>query len=234
MRLAGLAAVFGTAVVVAGCGLGLGGLGEAPGDDAGGPDVFAAGDGTVSGQDGPSAEATGGNDAAETGSGGDAAPQEASMVDSPAPPPVEAGCTGVICAGNCTSAATCAGCGGANLLCAGTNTCTSDCTACPGNPIQCFACDSNRLNPIGTCQPDSPTAYCLDTNYAGVYEGAEGHHCACTFATDCPSSEQVCIGVGPPPAVLGCFTCGEMSTDMFTCKANGGKAKCNQMKAACN
>jgi hypothetical protein len=92
----------------------------------------------------------------------------------------------------------------------------------------------NRGNPIGTCQPDMPGAYCLDENYAGAYQGGQGYHCACTFATDCPAETQVCIGTGPPPAVLGCFTCGEMFTDMFQCKAGNGSAKCNQAKATCN
>jgi hypothetical protein len=130
--------------------------------------------------------------------------------------------------------ATCQGCGGANLLCPGTNTCTTDCTACPGSPIQCFACDANRLNPIGTCQPDSTTAYCLDTNYAGAYAGGMGYHCACTVATDCPGDDQVCMGIGSTNPTLGCFTCGESYTDGTPCKSGNGSAKCDQMKATCH
>jgi len=188
----------------------------------------------VPGDDGGATEA--GFDAtAETASGGDA-PAETSAVDSPAPPPVEAGCNGVMCNGACLGASDCAGCGGANLLCTADKTCTSDCTACAGNPIQCFACDVNRLNPIGTCQPDNPAAYCLDTNYAGAYTGGTlGYHCACTLSTDCPAETQVCIAVGGGPnPVFGCFTCGEQFTGTFSCKAGNGNDTCNQQKATCN
>jgi len=235
MRLGGIAAVVVAAGTLGACGLGLGGLEDMAGADAGGPDVVVTADGTAPGDDGPTADtAPPANDAADTGSLADA-PAETSMVDSPPPPPpVDAGCKGVVCDGNCTAAGDCAGCGGANLLCPGMNTCTSDCTACPGSPIQCFACDMNRLNPIGTCQPDEGTAYCLNTNYAGAYQGGQGYHCACTLATDCPAETEVCISVGPPPAVFGCFTCGEQYTDMFNCKAGNGNAKCNQAKATCN
>jgi len=193
--------------------------------------VVTTGDVTVQGDHGTVAEATPGNDATETGSssGGDA-PGDTSAVDSPPPPPVDAGCTGVICAGNCTGAATCQGCGGANLLCQGTNTCTSDCTACPSNPIQCFACNSSRLNPIGTCEPDQGNAYCLDTNYAGAYtQGGQGYHCACNLSSDCLAPTQVCISVGGGP--FGCFTCGEAFTQGATCQNNG---KCNMAQAKCN
>ena len=137
-----------------------------------------------------------------------------------------------MCAGNCTSAPDCRGCGGANLWCQATNTCTSDCTKCPANPIQCFACDMNRLNPIGTCEPNVGGLYCLDTNYAGAYQGGQGYHCACTEASDCPADTEVCIGInGGTP---GCFTCGEAFTDKATCKNGKGGAMCNEMKATCN
>jgi hypothetical protein len=237
MRLAGIAALAGVAVIAAGCGLDLGGLEDTPGgDDAGLADVVTAGDGRVSGNDAAPeatpADATSPTDAAETGSAADAPGETAA--DSPPPPPVDAGCkTGVVCDGNCTSASDCAGCGGANLLCQATNTCTSDCTMCPANPIQCFACDMNRLNPIGTCEPDVQGAYCLDENYANIYKGGQGYHCACIFATDCPADTEVCIGIGPPPATLGCFTCGEAFTDKATCKDGQGKAMCNAMMAMC-
>ncbi len=234
-----MAAVACALVVAAGCGLDLGGLEDvAGGEDGGGPDVLVTADGTVGGHDGaqgdgPGDDATTGPDGADTGSAADALGEPAPP-DAPTPPPVDAGCKGVVCDGNCTGASDCAGCGGANLLCQATNTCTSDCTACPGNPIQCFACDLNHLNPIGTCQPDVPTLYCLDTNYAGAYQGGPGTHCACTFATDCPSENQVCINIGAPPAIMGCFTCGETDTDMFTCKGGKNPSKCNAMKATCN
>jgi hypothetical protein len=230
MRLEGIAAVVAVALAVAGCGLGLDGLGETSDDDAGGADAAIGGDATMGGGDGASSSSGGDADAAEAAVSD--APTDVPADDSPAPPP-EAGCTGVMCNGFCTGVATCQGCGGANLLCPGTNTCTTDCTACPGSPIQCFACDATRSHPIGTCQPDSPTAYCIDTNYAGAYAGGMGYHCACTFATDCPGNDQVCIGVGTPMPPFACFTCGETFTEGTTCKSGNGSAKCDQMKATC-
>jgi len=233
MRLAGVTAVVVAALVAAGCGLGLGGLEDvASARDAGsGADVEAATDGTV-GDDGGEPEAADEAGDPDTGSTVDAV-AEGSTPDAPTPP-VDAGCAGVVCNGACTTASTCAGCGGANLLCAATNTCTSDCTACAGSPIQCFACDVNRMNPIGTCQPDDPTSYCLDTSYAGAYAGGPGYHCGCTFATDCPGDDQVCIAVGPATTTFGCFTCGEAYTGGFSCKSGNGSAKCDAMKATCH
>jgi len=234
MRLAGIVAVAClAAALAAGCGLGLGGLEDMRGADAGGADVVVTADVTVQGPDAPTAEAAPPTDAAETGTLADA-PPETSLVDSPAPPPVDAGCKGLVCNGTCTAASTCAECGGAALLCPGTSTCTSDCTACPGSPIQCFACDMNRVNPIGTCQPDDGMAYCLNTNYAGAYAGGQGYHCACALATDCPAETEVCISVGGAPGAFGCFTCGEQYTDTFNCKAGNGTARCNQAMATCN
>ncbi|MGD0529325.1 MAG: hypothetical protein ABSE49_29570 [Polyangiaceae bacterium] len=230
MRLGGIAGFLGVPVVAAGCGLALNGLGDTAGADAAGADAAITGDATVRGSD---ASSSSGADTyvPEAAMSADVL-AEASADDSPAPPPVDAGCTGVVCNGFCTGATTCGGCGGANLLCPGTNTCTTDCTACPGSPIQCFACDSNRLNPIGTCQPDNGTTYCLDTNYAGAYQGGTGTHCACTLSSNCVGDTQVCTNVGPA-GPLGCFTCGEAYTDGIVCKVGNGAAKCDAMKATC-
>jgi hypothetical protein len=235
MRLAGVAAVVGVALVVVGCGLGLGGLEDVPpGTDGGAADDVATTHDVTVGDDGGSAEGAEDASSADTATTADSGIDSPSEEDSPAPPPpIDAGCTGVVCNGFCTSAPNCRGCGGANLLCPGTNTCTSDCTACPGSPIQCFACDATRLNPIGTCQPDNPAAYCLDTNYAGAYLGGPGTHCACTLSSTCYGDTQVCtnVGAGGP---LGCFTCGETDTDGIVCKSGNGSAKCDQKMATCH
>ena len=161
------------------------------------------------------------------GAAGPDAPAEASSVD--AHPPVEAGCTGVTCNGVCTGAPNCASCTGAPLLCAGTNTCGADCSSCPSSPIECFACDVNRQNPIGTCQPDNPASYCLNTNYAGAYNGGQGYHCACYPAT-CPGANQVCMNVGGT-GPLSCFSCGEAYTQAGQCADLGN---CNAQQAKCN
>ncbi|HEY3820734.1 MAG TPA: hypothetical protein VGL81_26390 [Polyangiaceae bacterium] len=234
MRLGGIVAAAWAAVVVGGCGLGLGGLGDSPGSDAGGlPDGVPTVDGTLPGDDGAAPEGSS-DDAEEAGPLADAL-AESSATDSPAPPPVDAGCPGVLCNGSCTAATDCHGCGGANLLCPATNTCTTDCTACLNSPIQCFACDVNRANPIGTCQPNDAAAYCLDTNYDTAYEGGAGTHCKCMLASDCPGDTQVCIAVGnATPPVFGCFTCGEAFTDTFSCKTGPGMAKCVAKMATCH
>ena len=101
-------------------------------------------------------------------------------------------------------------------------TCGTDCGACGGDPIECFACDSNRQNPIGTCQPDQNDTYCLNSAYDPEHPGSTGEHCGCVTAADCPGATQVCISVGGGPT-FACFTCGEGFTQTFTCK-NGGKS----------
>jgi len=231
MRAGAIAAVVVAAGVVTSCGLDRQGLGDLPGLDASGDDALAAGDVTSSADADAHTDGAPG-DAAEAGEGGTVgdAPADSVPVDSPAPP--DAACPpGVLCNGVCTSSVDCRACSGAPLLCAGTSTCTSDCTACPASPTECFACDMNRANPIGTCQPSNPLTYCLDTNYAGAYAGAQGYHCGCTTAADCPGATQVCIAVANGP--FACFTCGEAFTDMATCNSGKGSAKCVEAMAMC-
>ena len=214
------------------CALDMEGLGNTFDEPDGGPEA-ATTDVTVPRPDSAAAEASPGLfDAAEEASADDA-PAEASTADSPAPPP---SCPpGVICNGTCTANTDCHACPGATLLCGVTSTCEADCTACAASPIECYACDGNRMNPIGSCARQDPTSYCLDTNYIGAYlDGGQGYHCACNTAADCLSDSQVCIRVGSPTGPFACYTCGEAFTDMFTCKAGTGMAKCNAMKATCN
>src|SRR5207302_9310686 len=68
-------------------------------------------------------------------------------------------CFGVVCNGAClVDASSCTSCDGGPLLCASTHACGAACGACPDRPIQCFDCDSNRKNPVGTCEPDDASA----------------------------------------------------------------------------
>ncbi|HEY6458900.1 MAG TPA: hypothetical protein VIY73_02085, partial [Polyangiaceae bacterium] len=178
--------------------------------------------------DGASAEAEASTDSGVDG--GIDGPADAPTNDDVETPP-EGGCTGVVCDGACLASADCTGCPGAPLLCAATRTCGAGCGACGGNSIECFACDSNRQNPVGTCQPDQSNTYCLDTTYGNEPDGSPAEHCGCTTAADCPGDTQVCIGVGSPTGPFACFTCGEADTQTFTCK-NG--LKCNAQQAQCH
>jgi hypothetical protein len=223
----------------AACGLDLAGLGEAAdgGVDAASPESGTTTEGSATGDDtgpGPDGAHESGADATTDAQGQDAPGVDAPGQDAPAESAGDespVGCTGVLCNGSCLAGPDCQACPGAPLLCAATRTCGSDCSGCSTGPIECFACDTTRRNPIGTCRPDDTNAYCLDTNYAGAYGGTDGTHCACTFATDCPGNDQVCIGVGGPPTVMACFTCGEAYTQGATCHTGG---KCNEPQASCH
>jgi hypothetical protein len=220
-----LAAVLGVA-----CGLDKQGLDDAIDgsavDDAG-PDL----DAPVFGPDAP-AEGTDAvssdviladSGVAETGDG--------PPVDGTGPPP-DAGCPGLWCNGQCTSAADCRGCSGAPILCRATGTCGADCVSC-GDPVECFVCDINHQNPLGTCEPNDPGSYCLSDNYAGVYlDGGQGYHCGCGTTPDCPGGDQVCL-YNVTAATNTCFTCGEaqVPTQGAMCKSGG---HCNVPKAHCN
>jgi hypothetical protein len=116
------------------------------------------------------------------------------------------------------------------MLCAATGACVDDCSACAAGPVACYACDTNRLNPIATCQPSDPTSYCLNTDYTGSYAGGAGEHCTCRVASDCPGDDQVCISF-QGTATFACFTCGEAYTQAFDCKSGG---KCNAQQLRCN
>jgi hypothetical protein len=149
----------------------------------------------------------------------------------------EAGCPGLICNGNCITANDCSSCPGAPLLCAATSQCTADCQGCNDSngaamAVQCFACDSNHQNPIGTCQYADAGSYCLSGNYLGVYHGGNGYHCGCNDVAACPGGTQVCVPLGNQDAGF-CLACGEISlgsTQGLPCK-NG--TACVSDHAAC-
>ena len=145
----------------------------------------------------------------------------------------DAACTGVMCNGSCIPATDCRTCPGAPLLCASSGECAAACNACnsKGNPmpIECFACDSNHENPIGTCQYDDAGSYCLSGDYLGQYLGGNGYQCECSNVTQCPGATQVCVPLGNYDAGF-CLTCGESTVGMMQglpCK-DGGACQVNQ------
>jgi hypothetical protein len=214
------------------CGLDMRGLGTTEGAYEAGADVGVSEGGADAAlapdawnaPDGQTGSESGADDAGTS----DVAGGEATAGDAPAS--MEAGCSGLTCNGACIAATDCRGCLGAPLLCASTKTCAADCSACAANPIECFACDAQRQNPVGTCESADPRTYCLNTDYGAAYGGGAGTHCGCQVAADCPGEDQVCISVGGT-AVFACFSCGETYTQAFDCK-NGGK--CNAQQATCN
>lgn len=223
MRLGAAAAVlssfalaFGAGGLVVGCGTDSGGTGPTPDaatQEGGGYDVNVPPEGGT-----PDV-------------GADTAPD----VTAEAAPP----CSGVICNGVCMAASDCHACSGAHLLCAPKHTCVEACAGCAdsndaGLPIECFACDSNHANPIGTCQPSDNAKYCLSGSYLNVYSGgAAGYHCGCGDggAADCPGNSQVCART--PGGTTFCVTCGEVYIyDLTDAGCKGGKS-CNPEAAAC-
>jgi len=146
-------------------------------------------------------------------------------------------CTGVICNGQCLPATDCHACSGAPLLCAPTHTCGTSCAGCQDTngaamPIDCFACDMNRKNPLGSCGYDDAGAYCLSGDYLGQYGGGDGFQCTCNTVADCPGSTQTCVPLGN----LGdkfCLTCGEATIGTIQglpCKDGGA---CQESQALC-
>jgi hypothetical protein len=146
-------------------------------------------------------------------------------------------CTGVICAGACLQATDCRSCPGASLLCGATGTCVATCAGCQDSqgaarPIDCFACDSNHQNAIGTCQPADAGSYCLSGDYAGQYQGGPAYQCGCSAVSGCPGPTQVCIPLGNFDAGF-CLTCGETTVGQIQgqpCKDGG---TCNAAGALC-
>jgi hypothetical protein len=133
--------------------------------------------------------------------------------DAPSADAHEAGppCAGVICNGKCTDATDCSSCTGAPLLCASQGTCLSACAKCADEqsnplPIECYACDSNHQNPVGTCEPADSGSYCLSGDYFAS-GGANVYHCGCDGdAGSCPGASQICVPLGVGSF---CVTCGE-------------------------
>jgi hypothetical protein len=186
------------------------------------------------GADQIASDATDANDANDANKdGNDAAFDASDDADGAA----EASCSGVTCNGQCLASGDCTSCAGAPLLCAATRQCAADCTACTdpngaAMPTQCFACDSNHQNPIGTCQYDDAGSYCLSGDYRGAYHGAGGYRCACAAASDCPGATQACVALGQYDAGF-CLTCGEITVgteDGQPCKGGG---TCHASQSAC-
>jgi hypothetical protein len=148
-------------------------------------------------------------------------------------------CTGVLCNGACLAASDCRACSGATLLCAASNTCVSKCSdhcgapdAGSARPIDCFACNAFGFDPLGTCEPDDTTAYCLNGRYAGQYlDGGNGYVCSCDDAgTKCPGASQVCASVGQGTF---CLNCGQVATVSLQDAGCQGGGACNEATHAC-
>lgn len=223
----------------------------------GGPDATLpdASDGGQPTEAGPPGSDAGGTDAGSTdvpfeatSDSGDGAATDATadVTDAPAdsPPMAEEEeaantepCTGVTCNGQCLAASDCRTCTGATLLCAPSSTCVSSCSGCGDSadaamPIECFSCDPEGLNPLGTCQPDNPSAYCLNGRYASQYVGgANGYVCSCDDAgMSCPGKTQVCTPLGQ---AMFCLTCGEISTVSRQDAGCQGGGTCNASTHSC-
>lgn len=158
---------------------------------------------------------------------------EASTLDSS----TEAGCVGVVCNGACVPASDCRSCSGAPLLCAPEGRCAATCQGCTDTsgtamPIECFACDSTLLNPIGTCQYDDAGSYCLSGDYMGQYEGGPGYQCSCSSVSACPGATQVCVQLGHQDASF-CLTCGEATIGVIQGQPCKGGGACQESTATC-
>ncbi len=209
-------------LVAVACGLDDGGLLEF-GDDASATPLDATSgaiDGTSLNADGNPA---GDDDGASGHDGGDDDGAEA--LDASDSGPDAGPCSGVLCNGACVDASSCVACFGSPLFCASSGTCGSRCAACPGLPIQCFDCDSNRLNPVATCQPQDASAYCLNSDIYPRY------HCGCPDddAGECPGTTQTCTTYSILTGNV-CQTCGEPNTDQAPCKGGG---TCDEATAQC-
>ena len=157
--------------------------------------------------------------------------------------PVETGaeaapCNGLSCNGTCLDASDCRGCAAAPVLCAPSGKCVSGCETCVDEggtklPIGCFACDKTHQNPVGTCQYDDASAYCLSGDYFGSYaNGAAGYQCDCSDAgtSSCPGKNQVC---GTAGAGTLCFSCGETTIATIDGKLCAGGGSCNAASHTC-
>jgi len=133
----------------------------------------------------------------------------------------------VYCNGSCISGTDCTGCSTGKLFCKATGACLSSCATCSGLadtpvPIECFACDKSQNNPIGTCEYDNTSGYCLNADYSTAFKGGAGEHCDCsnTNVTNCVGNQHVCKPAG---GTDWCVTCGEsgISTNGLPCKGGG-------------
>jgi hypothetical protein len=228
VRVGLLAAV--SLVAAAACSLDKSGAG--PEGPSGEPD--GATDATVTDDSSP----VGHPDSAPMDDGGPAPMSDAAQDAAAAPDVSEAGivcASGLACNGRCIDATDCTSCPGTPLLCAAQRACMKSCSACAGDggtsPIECFACDATHGNPVGTCQPDDPTSYCLSGNYFGAVAGSTANHCACDRdAAACPGSTQMCVPLGSGSF---CITCGEPVPGAATAEACKGGGTCSAASHTC-
>lgn len=166
--------------------------------------------------------------------GGDAGPDATD-----AAPDVQT-CSGVLCQGSCLAANDCSGCSGATLLCPGSRVCLASCSSCTDSsdaslPVECYSCDVNRQNPIGTCTSNDSATYCLSGDYSGGYaDGGIGYHCPCSVdggASTCPGDTQVCAATAGVAHI--CVTCGEVYLSDLTGQPCKNGNTCAPASASC-
>ena len=235
------------AAAMVACGLDFSGLavGGPDASEAGGPDASEAGkpDASEAGIPDTSVIDTGSIDTGMP----EASPQDTGMADTgdggiadSAMPEAEAGCPGVTCNGVCTTARDCRSCAGAPLFCGSTGQCVAGCEGCMDRggtalPIECYACDSNAQNPIGSCQYNDAGSYCLSGNYQGEYaDGGTGFQCACADAdvASCPGATQVCVPLGFAGHSF-CLTCGEATIGPIQGQPCRDGGTCQEGQALC-
>lgn len=102
-------------------------------------------------------------------------------------------------------------------------------------PIECFACDINHANPIGSCQYDDAGSYCLSSDYAGQYGGQTGYLCTCADGgvSSCPGATQVCLPLGNVGQSF-CLTCGEATVGAIQGAPCQGGGACQESQAVCH
>jgi hypothetical protein len=198
MRAWGLAFV----PVVAACGLGLAGTGADEGVAPATSSADATADVTVA-----SAEA--GAAGGESGAIEDAA-AEVQDFDAPvAPPPPDAGPSGLSCP-DASHVSSCDQCNGAPLQCG--NACVADCSgACPSAPEKCDSCIGQR-------------AFC---------QNLSGLDSCCALHSGCPCQGDYDVCLTGLANIHYCAVCGEIGTLFNTCK-NGKTCTTSSGKFACN
>lgn len=148
---------------------------------------------------------------ADGAAGVDSAPlTDAGLVQAPCP-------NGVSCDGTCIDRSDCTTCSDAPLLCRVTGVCVRKCAECAVAAAECWTCDKDQKNPVGSCEP--PPAFCL----AGAASYPPGTtHCDCdnTDVKNCPGASQVCV---PRGSSDDCVTCGEVGYATSGLRCRDGK-----------
>jgi hypothetical protein len=106
-------------------------------------------------------------------------------------------------------------------------TMVTSCASCPSKPVECVFCANNNMHP-GVCGAQG--MYCSNSAPGGAAvctcNGGIGGNLAA-----CPAPFQVCTYIGTIGGMYYCQSCGEMGSDMGTCKGGG---RCSAATETCN